>query len=216
MAGVLRKTMVYLGLVEQADDEYDDLARLGGAEARPIPWPHRPGPEMRLLCAFHEDTLVAALLLVALPGYWLAARLNVLASLATFIAALFLLVQRPASGIWGGLWCLPEFGDRDAAERRVRRAGQTAAATRCHQAAQRAGSGSASSAVRSPARGSQVEASPADPGGSARHRADPVAPLHMGGDVFDRRRYRCTADGSSSQRAGGAGLVGGPPAGRKC
>jgi A/G-specific adenine glycosylase len=27
-----------------------------------------------------------------------------------------LLVQRPASGIWGGLWCLPEFGDRAAAE----------------------------------------------------------------------------------------------------
>jgi A/G-specific adenine glycosylase len=27
-----------------------------------------------------------------------------------------LLVQRPASGIWGGLWCLPEFTDRDAAE----------------------------------------------------------------------------------------------------
>ena len=27
-----------------------------------------------------------------------------------------LLVQRPPSGIWGGLWCLPEFGDRDAAE----------------------------------------------------------------------------------------------------
>jgi len=26
-----------------------------------------------------------------------------------------LLVQRPARGIWGGLWCLPEFGDRDAA-----------------------------------------------------------------------------------------------------
>jgi len=26
-----------------------------------------------------------------------------------------LLVQRPPSGIWGGLWCLPEFGDRDAA-----------------------------------------------------------------------------------------------------
>ena len=26
-----------------------------------------------------------------------------------------LLVQRPASGIWGGLWCLPEFADRDAA-----------------------------------------------------------------------------------------------------
>jgi A/G-specific adenine glycosylase len=26
-----------------------------------------------------------------------------------------LLVQRPPSGIWGGLWCLPEFGDRGAA-----------------------------------------------------------------------------------------------------
>jgi A/G-specific adenine glycosylase len=26
-----------------------------------------------------------------------------------------LLVQRPATGIWGGLWCLPEFADRDAA-----------------------------------------------------------------------------------------------------
>jgi A/G-specific adenine glycosylase len=27
-----------------------------------------------------------------------------------------LLVQRPPSGIWGGLWCLPQFEDRDAAE----------------------------------------------------------------------------------------------------
>lgn len=27
-----------------------------------------------------------------------------------------LLVQRPSTGIWGGLWCLPEFTDRDAAE----------------------------------------------------------------------------------------------------
>jgi A/G-specific adenine glycosylase len=26
-----------------------------------------------------------------------------------------LLVQRPSTGIWGGLWCLPEFADRDAA-----------------------------------------------------------------------------------------------------
>ena len=40
----------------------------------------------------------AAVLLALLPGYWLAARLNVLASLATFIAALFLLVMRPAAG----------------------------------------------------------------------------------------------------------------------
>jgi len=31
-------------------------------------------------------------------------------------ASAVLLVQRPASGIWGGLWCLPEFDDRDAAE----------------------------------------------------------------------------------------------------
>jgi A/G-specific adenine glycosylase len=27
-----------------------------------------------------------------------------------------LLVQRPPSGIWGGLWCLPEFADRDSAD----------------------------------------------------------------------------------------------------
>jgi A/G-specific adenine glycosylase len=27
-----------------------------------------------------------------------------------------LLVQRPPSGIWGGLWCLPQFENRDAAE----------------------------------------------------------------------------------------------------
>jgi A/G-specific adenine glycosylase len=26
-----------------------------------------------------------------------------------------LLVQRPSTGIWGGLWCLPEFADREAA-----------------------------------------------------------------------------------------------------
>jgi A/G-specific adenine glycosylase len=26
-----------------------------------------------------------------------------------------LLVQRPSSGIWGGLWCLPEFADRESA-----------------------------------------------------------------------------------------------------
>jgi A/G-specific adenine glycosylase len=30
-------------------------------------------------------------------------------------ASQVLLVQRPATGIWGGLWCLPEFADRDAA-----------------------------------------------------------------------------------------------------
>lgn len=47
MAGVLRKTMVYLGLVEQADDEYDDLPfdedeptgqvrRLGADEPVPV------------------------------------------------------------------------------------------------------------------------------------------------------------------------------------
>jgi A/G-specific adenine glycosylase len=30
-------------------------------------------------------------------------------------ASLVLLFQRPEQGIWGGLWCLPEFGDREAA-----------------------------------------------------------------------------------------------------
>jgi len=41
---------------------------------------------------------VAALVLVLLPGYWLSARLNVLTSLATLLAALSLLVERPAPG----------------------------------------------------------------------------------------------------------------------
>jgi hydrogenase-4 component F len=40
----------------------------------------------------------AAAVLALLPGYWLAARLNVLATLATLIAALVLLVERPAAG----------------------------------------------------------------------------------------------------------------------
>jgi A/G-specific adenine glycosylase len=31
-------------------------------------------------------------------------------------ASAVLLVQRPPSGIWGGLWCLPEFAHRDAAK----------------------------------------------------------------------------------------------------
>jgi hydrogenase-4 component F len=39
---------------------------------------------------------LSAALLALLPGYWLAARLNAAASFATFVAALFLLVQRPA------------------------------------------------------------------------------------------------------------------------
>jgi hydrogenase-4 component F len=41
---------------------------------------------------------VAAVVLVLLPGYWLSARLNVLTSLATLLAALSLLVERPAPG----------------------------------------------------------------------------------------------------------------------
>jgi A/G-specific adenine glycosylase len=32
-----------------------------------------------------------------------------------------LLVQRPPNGIWGGLWCLPEFDDRDGAARYAQR-----------------------------------------------------------------------------------------------
>jgi A/G-specific adenine glycosylase len=31
-------------------------------------------------------------------------------------ASRVLLVQRPPSGIWGGLWCLPEFDSESAAE----------------------------------------------------------------------------------------------------
>src|SRR4249919_1887761 len=38
----------------------------------------------------------AAIVLVLLPGYWLSARLNVLASLATWLVALTLFVERPA------------------------------------------------------------------------------------------------------------------------
>jgi hydrogenase-4 component F len=41
---------------------------------------------------------ISAVLLAILPGYWIAARLNVLAALATLIAALSLLVERPAPG----------------------------------------------------------------------------------------------------------------------
>jgi A/G-specific adenine glycosylase len=36
-------------------------------------------------------------------------------------AGAVLLVRRPPSGIWGGLWCLPEFGDRDDAARYAQR-----------------------------------------------------------------------------------------------
>jgi hydrogenase-4 component F len=42
--------------------------------------------------------LLAAVLLAVLPGYWLSARLNVIATLATFLAALSLLFSRPAPG----------------------------------------------------------------------------------------------------------------------
>ena len=33
-----------------------------------------------------------------------------------------LLVQRPPNGIWGGLWCLPEFDDHDRAANFAKRA----------------------------------------------------------------------------------------------
>jgi len=41
---------------------------------------------------------LSAVLLAVLPGYWIAARLNVAASLITFLFALQLLGQRPAPG----------------------------------------------------------------------------------------------------------------------
>jgi hydrogenase-4 component F len=44
--------------------------------------------------------LLSAVVLAVLPGYWLAARLNVLAALATCLAALYLLVERPAPTIY--------------------------------------------------------------------------------------------------------------------
>ena len=42
----------------------------------------------------------AAAVLALLPGYWMAARLNVLAALATLLAALSLLVERPPPGVY--------------------------------------------------------------------------------------------------------------------
>jgi hydrogenase-4 component F len=42
--------------------------------------------------------MAAALVLALLPGYWLAARFNVLATLSTLVAALFLLFERPGAG----------------------------------------------------------------------------------------------------------------------
>jgi len=42
---------------------------------------------------------VAAALLALLPGYWLSARLNVLATLLTFLAALSLFFERPRPGL---------------------------------------------------------------------------------------------------------------------
>jgi hydrogenase-4 component F len=55
-------------------------------------------PALDALDAVLVIPAVAALVLVLLPGYWLSARLNVLTSLATLLAALSLLVERPAPG----------------------------------------------------------------------------------------------------------------------
>jgi hydrogenase-4 component F len=55
-------------------------------------------PPFDALAAVLVIPAVAAALLALLPGYWLSARLNVLAALATFIAALMLLFERPAVG----------------------------------------------------------------------------------------------------------------------
>jgi hydrogenase-4 component F len=55
-------------------------------------------PALDALDAVLVIPAVAALVLVLLPGYWLSARLNVLTSLATLLAALSLLVGRPAPG----------------------------------------------------------------------------------------------------------------------
>jgi hydrogenase-4 component F len=55
-------------------------------------------PALDALDAVLVIPAVAAAVLVLLPGYWLSARLNVLTSLATLLAALSLLVERPAPG----------------------------------------------------------------------------------------------------------------------
>jgi hydrogenase-4 component F len=55
-------------------------------------------PALDALDAVLVIPAVAAVVLVLLPGYWLSARLNVLTSLATLLAALSLLVERPAPG----------------------------------------------------------------------------------------------------------------------
>jgi hydrogenase-4 component F len=55
-------------------------------------------PPFEALTAVLAIPAAAAALLVLLPGYWFSARLNVLAALATFIAALMLLFERPAVG----------------------------------------------------------------------------------------------------------------------
>jgi hydrogenase-4 component F len=55
-------------------------------------------PPFEALTAVLAIPAAAAAVLVLLPGYWLSARLNVLAALATFIAALMLLFERPAPG----------------------------------------------------------------------------------------------------------------------
>ena len=44
--------------------------------------------------------LVAAAVLAMLPGYWLSARLNVMAALATFLTALSLFFNRPTAGLY--------------------------------------------------------------------------------------------------------------------
>jgi hydrogenase-4 component F len=58
---------------------------------------HLPfGPPLEPVTAILAIPLLSAALLALLPWYWLAARLNVVAALATFLSALVLLVQRPA------------------------------------------------------------------------------------------------------------------------
>jgi hydrogenase-4 component F len=55
-------------------------------------------PQFEALTAVLAIPAVAAAVLALLPGYWLSARLNVLAAFATFAAAVMLLFERPAPG----------------------------------------------------------------------------------------------------------------------
>ncbi|MBL8895406.1 MAG: hydrogenase 4 subunit F, partial [Rhizobiales bacterium] len=57
-----------------------------------------PFGEFDPLVAVLAIPAVSAIILVAMPGYWLAARFNTLAAFATLVSAVMLLAVRPPPG----------------------------------------------------------------------------------------------------------------------